>query len=150
MTWSVHWINHAFLISNQSPCTRGQVGCVIVDQFNNPVSMGFNGPPRKAPGTLCNVDECERTKQNIQSGTQIEIGCHHAEQNALKNALRKGISVLNCSIYITTAPCLVCARLIHHAGIESVYYPSSSAYDQRGKEYLIKNNVKINMISVSK
>tara|TARA_Y100000592_G_scaffold24694_1_gene38640 strand:- start:4802 stop:5254 length:453 start_codon:yes stop_codon:yes gene_type:complete len=150
MTWSVHWINHAFLISNQSPCTRGQVGCVIVDQFNNPVSMGFNGPPRKAPGTLCNVDECERTKQNIKSGTQIEIGCHHAEQNALMNALRKGISVLNCSIYITTAPCLVCARLIHHAGIESVHYPSSSAYDQRGKEYLIKNNVKINMISVSK
>ena len=150
MTWSVHWINHAFLISNQSPCTRGQVGCVIVDQFNNPVSICSTGPPRKAPGTLCNVDECERTKQNIQSGTQIEIGCHHAEQNALKNALRKGISVLNCSIYITTAPCLVCARLIHHAGIESVYYPSSSAYDQRGKEYLIKNNVKINMISVSK
>ena len=143
MKWSKHWIDHALLISNCSPCTRAKVGAVIVDQFNNPISMGFNGPPRNAAGKLCNVDVCERTQQKIQSGTHIEIGCHHAEQNAMMNALKKGISVLNCSIYITTGPCLVCARLIHHSGIESVYYPTSSAYDKRGTEYLIKNNIQV-------
>ena len=143
MKWHVHWIKHAQLISSQSSCPRGQVGCVIVDQYNNPVSMGLNGPPRKASGHLCNNNECERTKQKIASGTHIELGCHHAESNALMNALRKGISVVNCSIYITTAPCLSCARLIHHAGIQSVYYSSLSMYDKRGCEYLIKNNVKV-------
>jgi len=143
MKWVKHWLDHAHLISDCSPCTRAKVGCVIVDEFKNPVSMGFNGPPRDAPGHLCNVDECERTKLKIKSGTHIEIGCHHAESNALMNALRKGISVLNCKIYITTSPCLVCARLIHHSGIKEVYYPKSCMYDKRGTEYLKSNKIKV-------
>ncbi len=143
MSYVNHWIKHAELISKMSPCPRGKVGAVIVDQFNNPVSMGFNGPPRGAQGKLCNIDICDRTEKKIKSGSQIEIGCHHAEANSLMNALRKGISVLNCQIYITTAPCLVCARLIHHAGISSVFYPISSDYDKRGSKYLESNNVKI-------
>lgn len=143
MKWGNHWIKHARLISKMSPCPRGKVGAVIVDESNNPVAMGFNGPPRRAPGKLCNIDSCDRTEQKVKSGTQIEIGCHHAEANALMNALRKGISVLNCKIFITTAPCLVCARLIHHSGITSVFYPKSSCYDKRGSDYLFLNSVNI-------
>lgn len=143
MKWGNHWIKHARLISEMSPCPRGKVGAVIVDESNNPVAMGFNGPPRRAPGKLCNIDSCDRTEQKVKSGTQIEIGCHHAEANALMNALRKGISVLNCKIFITTAPCLVCARLIHHSGITSVFYPKSSCYDKRGSDYLFLNSVNI-------
>lgn len=143
MKWCTHWLKHARLISEMSPCPRGKVGAVIVDESNNPVAMGFNGLPRNAPGKLCGVNSCDRTEQKVKSGTQIEIGCHHAEANALMNALRKGISVLNCKIYITTAPCLVCARLIHHAGITNVFYPNSSHYDKRGSDYLFLNGVNI-------
>ena len=147
MKWDHHWIKHAKLIATLSPCPRGQVGAVIVDVWNNPIAMGFNGPPRSAPGNLCGKDVCDRTEQNVKSGTQIEVGCHHAEANALMNALRKGISVAGCKMYITTAPCLVCARLIHHAGIKNVYYPVGSDYDQRGSNYLYLNHVDIMLTS---
>jgi len=149
MKWDNHWIEHAKLISKLSPCPRGKVGAVIVDVWNNPISMGFNGPPRLAAGELCGNNVCDRTEQNVKSGTKIEIGCHHAEQNALMNALRKGISVAGCKMYITTAPCLVCARLIHHSGIKNVYYPVGSNYDQRGSDYLYLNYVDI-MLTPSK
>lgn len=147
--YALHWYYHALLLSDRSPCTRGNVGAVIIDSFNNPISMGFNGPPRGATGTLCKNNRCERNDLNIKSGTHVEIGCHHAEANALMNALRKGISVDRCSLVITTAPCLVCARLIHHAGIQHVFFPESSKYDRRGQEYLEENKIKVDFIDLN-
>ena len=141
-----HWYFHALLLSNQSPCPRGRVGAIIIDTSNNPISMGFNGPPRGASGSLCKRDRCERSDLKILSGTHIEIGCHHAEANSLMNAVKKGISVDQCSLIITTAPCLVCSKLIHHSGIKEVFFPDSSKYDRRGQEYLQMNGVYVFLI----
>ena len=145
-----HWLKHAALISSRSPCPRGKVGAVIIDKANNPISMGFNGPPRGSKGHLCKIDICERNEKQVKSGTHTEIGCHHAEANVLMNAVKRGIAVNQCSILITTAPCLMCARLIHHAGINKVYFPSSSSYDRRGQNYLIVNNINVNLIDLNK
>lgn len=147
--YSKHWYNHALLLSKRSPCCRGSVGAIIIDQSNNPISAGFNGPPRGASGYLCKEDKCERNELKIKSGTHIEIGCHHAEANALMNAVRKGISVDRCSLIITTAPCLVCARLIHHSGLKEVFFPSSSIYDRRGQDYLEENHVDVYLIDLT-
>ena len=147
--FSRHWYYHALLLSDRSPCCRGNVGAIIIDQSNNPISMGFNGPPRGAAGSLCKGDRCERNDLKIESGTHIEIGCHHAEANALMNAVKKGISVDHCSLVITTAPCMVCAKLIHHSGIKEVFFPISSKYDRRGQEYLEENQVEINLIDLN-
>lgn len=148
--FSRHWYYHALLLSDQSPCCRGAVGAVIIDSSNNPISMGYNGPPRGAEGSLCTGHTCERNEKKVKSGTQIEIGCHHAEANVLMNAVKKGIAVDQCSLVITTAPCLVCARLIHHSGIKEVFFPSSSKYDRRGQEYLEKNHVSVYLIDLIK
>ena len=133
--WAKHWMRHAELIAEMSPCPRGQVGAFIVDERNNPISAGFNGPPRGACGDLCGGEVCDRTARAIPSGTSTEIGCHHAEQNALMNALHKGVSVAGCTLVVTTPPCLGCARLIHHAGIERVVIGGRS-YDSQGADYL--------------
>lgn len=114
------WADHAKLISESSPCPRGRVGAVLVDEFNNPVSMGFNGPPRGAQGSLCGGDVCLRTEGMIPSGCSTEVGCHHAEANALMNALSNGIRARGCSLVVSRAPCLSCAKLIHHALISLV------------------------------
>ena len=144
-----HWYYHALLLSDQSPCIRGKVGAIIIDSSNNPISMGFNGPPRGSSGFLCKRDRCERIDLRIESGTHIEIGCHHAEANALMNAVKKGISVDQCSLVITTAPCMVCSKLIHHSGIKEVFFPASSKYDRRGQEYLEENGVSVYLIDLS-
>ena len=122
----------ARLLATMSPCPRGQVGAVIFNPDNYVIiADGYNGPPRKG-GYLCGGDTCER---KCPSGTQIQIGCHHAEMNAICNAARQGASTLGMAIAITCEPCLLCAKLIHHAGIELVIYDAKN-YSPEGLKYL--------------
>ena len=81
------------------------------------------------------------------AGTRTEIGCHHAEQNALANALHKGVSVAGCALVVTLPPCLACARLIHHAGVELVVVAEGTEYDMRGVEYLREHNVTVRFVA---
>ena len=129
----------ARLLAAVSPCPRGQVGAVIFNPNTySIIADGYNGPPRKG-GKLCGGDICNRT---CPSGTQIQIGCHHAEMNALCNAARQGASTLGAAIAITCEPCLLCAKLIHHAGIELVIY-DAKGYSPEGVEYLKSHEIEL-------
>lgn len=141
--WCEQWMEQAILLSTMSSCPRGQVGAFIVDEYNNPISAGFNGAPRGAEGNLCSINFCERDDFEVESGTRIEVGCHHAEQNALCNAAKKGIRLENSTMIISTLPCLLCAKLIHHAGISSVVLPIDSKYSRDGINYLLLHRIKI-------
>jgi deoxycytidylate deaminase len=46
----------------------------------------------------------------------------HAEMSAILDAQRKGLSVIGATLYCTTFPCHLCARLIIGAGIARVVY----------------------------
>jgi len=147
LKWIKHWLKHAELISSMSPCPRAQVGAFIIDNNNNPISAGFNGPPRKSSSSLCSDDnECSRDIMKIESGTRTEVGCHHAEANAIANAARKGVGLEGTTMIISIPPCLACAKLIHHAGIKSVGI-SSIGYSLDGVEYLSSNNIKVFSLS---
>lgn len=53
----------------------------------------------------------------------IEFGrAVHAEMAALVDAARRGVSVKDCTMYVTTFPCHLCARHIVAAGIKQVVY----------------------------
>jgi cytidine deaminase len=53
----------------------------------------------------------------------IEFGrAVHAEMAAIVDAARRGVSVKDCTMYVTTFPCHLCARHIVAAGIRSVVY----------------------------
>ena len=137
-------INQAKLISEMSPCPRGKVGAVIFDEASNTVvSDGYNGPPRGGNKHCGFSDSCRRNSEQIKSGTNTQIGCHHAEANALCNAARQGASTLGKSLAVTCAPCLMCAKLIHHAGIDQVYYKENSYLCEEGIEYLSRVGVKV-------
>ena len=111
------------------------------------VSAGYNGGPRGAIGSLCGGEFCERSARCIPSGTQTEIGCHHAEQNAIANAAARGISTEGCVMVVTCSPCLACARLIHHAGIKEVV--TTVGYDGRGATYLRNVGVEVSVTRTS-
>ena len=148
MKWPTHWMRHALLIASMSPCPRGKVGAFIIDKNNNPISAGFNGPPRKSESKLCGSgDRCLRNCQSIQSGTRTEIGCHHAEQNAIANAARKGVSLEDCWMVVSVPPCLACAKLIHHCGIKEVHVLDCE-YSQDGVNYLLFNEVDVSLLQL--
>ncbi len=135
-------LNHALQIETLSPCIRGKVGAVIFNPKSYTIiSDGYNGPPRKG-GDLCGGKECTRDNLKVVSGTRCEIGCHHAESNAIANAARSGVSTLGMAIVITCEPCLMCAKLIHHAGLDKVFY-YSKGYSADGLTYL--RNIKLNV-----
>lgn len=145
--WQAHWTKHARLLSEMSPCCRRKVGAVIIDQNNNPVSAGFNGTPRGFEGALCGGDTCQRDTKRVKSGTSTEIGCLHAEANALMQAARKGISIDGCSLVVTCPPCLNCAKYIGQSGIAKVVIAIDdlkfTGYSTAGAEYLIETGVEV-------
>ena len=136
------FLDMAGIMSSLSPCNRAKVGAVIV-RGDVPVVSSFNGIARKQSG-LCGGDVCLRDRCKIASGSESQIGCHHAEFNAIANAAKNGISTDGCSIYVTAPPCLMCAKLIHHAGIKLVVYENKSdRWISTGEEYLSMNGIDI-------
>ena len=67
--------------------------------------------------------ECLRNKLGIESGTRQEV-CYaiHAEQNAIVQAAKMGVSLEGATIYITHQPCSMCARMIINSGIKRIVY----------------------------
>ena len=56
----------------------------------------------------------------IPSGTNLQIGCHHAEMNVICNAAASTVSTAGAWLVVTGEPCLMCSKLLHHAGITKV------------------------------
>lgn len=136
------FLSMAEIMASLSPCIRAKVGAVIV-RGDVPIVSSFNGIARKQNG-LCGGDCCLRDKNNIPSGSDSQVGCHHAEFNAIANAAKNGIATDGCSIYVTAPPCLMCAKLIHHAGIKAVIYENKSdRWISTGEEYLSMNGISL-------
>jgi dCMP deaminase len=130
------------LIASASTCCRRKVGSVIVDPKSNVVvSEGYNGPPRGNKGDLCGGNECLRDRHCVKSGTQNDVGCHHAEINAILNATRNGMSTMGKWLFTSCDPCLMCAKAIHHAGIVKVYSPLRTEVHKEGINYLREHGV---------
>lgn len=131
------------LIASNSPCPRRKVGALIIDPETNViVSEGYNGTPRDSEHRYCGGKYfCEREKLAIPSGTRNDVGCHHAEMNAILNACRVGQSTLRKWLIVNCDPCLMCAKAIHHSGIVKVYAPLDSSYDGEGLSYLRENGI---------
>ena len=136
-------------IAKLSNCERGKVGAVII----NPKSFtiladGYNGGPRGMCGDFCGGDTCTRTDLGIASGDNVQIGCHHAEMNALGNAGRNGVTTLDMAMITSCEPCVMCAKLIHHAGISSVYVISDTYPCKEGVEYLGRVGIWVKPIAI--
>lgn len=134
----------ASLISSQSPCTRAKVGSLIFREDRKTIlSTGFNGQARKSMLKLCGGDCCQRDQQGIPSGERIEIGCIHAEVNAISNAACEGIALEGSSMIVTAPPCLVCAKLIVQSGIKKVYFTSGDRWTHSGLAFLELNSIQL-------
>ncbi|QDP59419.1 MAG: putative deoxycytidylate deaminase [Prokaryotic dsDNA virus sp.] len=129
-------------LAQASPCPRAKVGAMLF-QPDTWVTLadGYNGAPRGG-GDLCGGTVCHRDEQKIVSGTRVEVGCHHAEANAICNAARYGHATKGAWLVVTRPPCLNCAKLIHHAGITQVYTTKHDR-DSPGCAYLIEHNITV-------
>ena len=115
------------LVSTWSSCykTNRQVGAVVV-RDKRILTTGYNGAP--AGVESCKErGECLREKLGIASGTRQEM-CYavHAEQNAIIQAAKLGITLEGATLYCTHQPCSMCSRMIINSGIVRVVYEHGS------------------------
>ena len=142
-----YFMEMAFLVSKRSTCLRRRVGAVIV-RDKHVISTGYNGSPR---GTKhCEELGCIRQQMNIPSGTRHEL-CRgvHAEQNAITQAAYFGTSVVNATIYTTTFPCSMCAKILINAGITEVVY-ADGYVDDLSKKLFAETNIKVREYKLDK
>ncbi len=121
--WDKRFMDMAELVSTWTSCARKgrAIGAVIVKD-KRILTTGYNG----APSGIFNCRDkgyCMRDELGIKSGTQQEK-CYavHAEQNAIAQAAKKGISVDGATLYCTHQPCTICTRIIINSGIARVVY----------------------------
>ena len=121
--WDERMMGMAKLVSTWSSCYKvnRKVGAVIVKD-KRILTTGYNGA---GSGISSCVDRglCLREQMNIPSGTRHEI-CYavHAEQNAIIQAAKLGVSVQGATLYCTHQPCSICAKMIINSGITRVVF----------------------------
>ena len=121
--WDKRFLEMAKLVSTWSSCYQDNrhVGAVIVKD-KRIMTTGYNGAPAGIESCK-SKEECLRRKLNIPSGTKHEL-CFavHAEQNAIAQAAKLGISLEGATLYCTHQPCVICCKIIINAGIKRVVY----------------------------
>jgi len=114
--WDEYYMALAFMISMRSIDTATKQGCVVIGPNHEPLSLGYNSPPRGSLDTEIPLTRPEKYPYFI-----------HAEENAINNAARKGISLEGSTFYITGHPCSRCFRDLLQVGAKrTVYGPVTS------------------------
>jgi dCMP deaminase len=145
-----------------SSAERLKVGAVIVKD-DTIIGIGYNGMPsgwnnicekkEYAPSNAedsLDSDEIKKRwpltegKKNYSLVTKHEV--IHAESNAISKVAKSTNSTEGSHMYVTHAPCIHCAKLIHQAGISRVFYKEIYRNDD-GLKFLEKCNVKVLKIS---
>ncbi len=139
-------IEQCLALAKASNCPRRQFGALLLDPQRNVILMdGYNGGPRGG-GVLCGGDVCLRDQLGVPSGTRMEIGCHHAEMNVICNAAAAGVACRGAWLIVTGEPCLMCAKLVHHAGIERVLIVEGGYLGENGVAYLEAHGVAVQRV----
>ena len=103
------YLRMAAIWAENSYCQRRKVGAIIVkDQMI--ISDGYNGTPSGFEN-VCE-DEAGATKPYVL----------HAEANAITKVARSNNSSDGATLYVTSSPCMECAKLIIQAGVKRVVY----------------------------
>ena len=118
-SWDEYFMEVANAIAKRATCDRGRSGCVIARE-NQILATGYVG----APSGLPHCDEVgHQLKKLIHDDGSITQHCVrtvHAEQNAICQAARRGVSIEGATLYCRMTPCRTCAMMIINCGIVRV------------------------------
>ena len=103
------YMRMATIWAENSYCERRKVGALVVKD-KMIISDGYNGTPAGFEN-ICE-DENNVTKPYVL----------HAEANAITKIARSNNNSEGATLYVTTSPCIECAKLIIQAGIKRVVY----------------------------
>lgn len=147
-SWDEYFIKMVETVGSRGTCDRGRAGCVITKN-NRIIATGYVG----APAGLPHCDEAGHEMHTVKHPDGHEsrhcIRTTHAEQNAICQAARSGVSVEGGSIYVKMTPCYVCAKMIINTGIKKVVCAEDYHAGDRTKEVFAEAGVEYILVSDS-
>lgn len=132
-SWDEYFMDMTFFVNQRSIDPSTKCGCVIVADDNSVLSIGYNSPPRN-----CNDENIPLTRPEKYDYFV------HAEENAILNAARNGISLHGATAYVTGLSCSRCFRGLLGAGIKRIIYGPNKA-----KMHTEEHDIVINQMNAS-
>jgi dCMP deaminase len=118
-SWDEYFMELANAAAKRATCDRGRSGCVIV-RDKQVLVTGYVGSPKGLPHCDDVGHLMKKVTHDDGTVTQHCMRTVHAEQNAICQAARIGISLNGGTLYCKMTPCRTCAMLIINCGIERV------------------------------
>lgn len=128
-SWDNYFKEIVLVTRKRSACERLQVGCLLVKD-NRIISQGYNG---FLPG--CPHESIIRNNH--------EQSTIHAEQNALADCAKRGVSCLDSTAYVTHYPCIICCRMLLASGIKEIKYIDDYKNDELVNVFCKQCSVKV-------
>jgi len=163
--WDSYFFNICKRVASKSQCLSRRIGAILVDDDNNIISSGYNGPPRKIE--RCDrrwyidtvfkdkyfkkgmfVDgKCPRRVMGLKSGEMIDIcPAVHAEENSILTCAMRGVKAKGKRMFVTCGiPCGKCMNKIINVGIKEMIVTKLSFYDDMSKYLLENSDVKVRL-----
>ena len=129
LNWDEYFAKIVSVTAERSSCHRLHVGCLLVKN-NRIISQGYNG---HLPG--CKHESIVRNNH--------EQATVHAEQNAICDCAKRGVSCEGATAYVTHYPCIICRRLLLASGIKQIRYLEDYKNDELVKYFCNELNVKL-------
>ena len=117
ISWNEYFMSIAIIASSRSSCCKLNVGSVIVKD-NRIISVGYNG----------HIAGTSHSFNYIRDNHQMETV--HSEVNSIVDCAKRGVSLLNSTIYITHYPCINCFKMIASCEIKTIYYLNDYKNDE--------------------
>jgi dCMP deaminase len=109
--WPIRFLDLAKTISTWSLDPSTKIGCVVINDKRQVLSIGYNGFPRS-------INDTDERLLDRETKYKYVV---HAEANAIYNACQNGVSLEGSTIYIYGLPiCNECAKAIIQVGIKKV------------------------------
>ena len=131
-SWDEYFKKICSVTKERSSCDRLKVGCLLVKD-NRIISQGYNGF----------LPDCPHKSIVRDNHEQATI---HAEQNAISDCAKRGVSCFDCDAYITHYPCIICCKLLLASGINSIKYINDYKNDELVPVYTKQCNVIVEKI----
>ena len=145
-SWDEYFLDVMHALAKRATCARGRTACVIVKD-NQIVVSGYVGSP---PG-LPHCDEVGHLmKKVVEEDGTIREHCMrtiHAEQNAICQAAKHGVSIAGGTLYCKLAPCRTCAMLLIACGIKRIVAEYKYHAGGEAEEMLKQADIEIRYIN---
>ena len=131
-TWDEYFKEIVQITAKRSSCKKLHVGCLLIKN-NRIISQGYNGflPGLPHDSLIINGHE---------------MATIHAEQNAIIDCAKRGVTCNESDAYITHYPCLTCCKMLLASGIKNIYYINNYNNDENVNIYCKNMNVEIKQI----